>query len=405
MNIGSGWKLSLQETVMKTTVKTDNVSTDYYVYTDADGTEHYFEAKSSAPYKDEEGLGYSLSVSGTTYTLSDETGNKKEFVNGYLNRIIDANGNSIYYLYNDTTNYSSSNPFPVSGNGWKPKANQANRVTQVWQINDNGSAADVQSLICKLTYSGNRLSSITDKTGRAYTFTYETPSSGPDLLTKITFPDGVSAQYDYSNGAHLLTKLYDGESGYGYELAYQLVNGNYCVQSGKGFVASDINGTQSVGDAWNVWIPSLQQRLYRFYGMDRTRDTEDDVLISYTFDLTGRTVNTIDYTSDHKEIIGTSAATYTKNSGTSKKNNKATGASSSGIATPNLLSNSGMEVDSDSLYGWAKGAQPSGAGIAFRTEISETNPAVKPRTGSYLTKMLLPDSLVSTGGSGGMANL
>ena len=183
-------------------------------------------------------MGYSLSVSGTTYTLSDETGNKKEFVNGYLNRIIDANGNSIYYLYNDTTNYSSSNPFPVSGNGWKPKANQANRVTQVWQINDNGSAADVQSLICKLTYSGNRLSSITDKTGRAYTFTYETPSSGPDLLTKITFPDGVSAQYDYSNGAHLLTKLYDGESGYGYELAYQLVNGNYCVQSGKGFVAS-----------------------------------------------------------------------------------------------------------------------------------------------------------------------
>ena len=86
MNVGSGWKLSVQETVMKTTVETDNVSTDYYVYTDADGTEHYFEEKSPAPYEDEEGLGYSLSVSGTTYTLSDEKGNKKEFINGYLTR-------------------------------------------------------------------------------------------------------------------------------------------------------------------------------------------------------------------------------------------------------------------------------------------------------------------------------
>lgn len=404
MNIGSGWKLSLQETVMKTTVKTDNVSTDYYVYTDADGTEHYFEAKSSAPYKDEEGLGYSLSVSGTTYTLSDETGNKKEFVNGYLNRIIDANGNSIYYLYNDTTNYSSSNPFPVSGNGWKPKANQANRVTQVWQINDNGSAADVQSLICKLTYSGNRLSSITDKTGRAYTFTYETPSSGSDLLTKITFPDGESVQYGYDAGSHLLTTFYDTETGYGYELAYQLVNGNFCVQSGKEFVAPSISGTQSVGDAWNVWIPSLQQRLYRFYGLNRTRDTEDDVLIGYTFDLLGRTVNIVDYNTDRTEIIGTSAAAYTKNSGTSKKNNKATGASSSGIATPNLLSNSGMEVDTDNLYGWGKGTQPSGAGIAFRTEVNEISPAIKPRTGNYLLKMFLPDNLVSTTGNGSVVN-
>lgn len=404
MNIGSGWKLSLQETVMKTTVKTDNVSTDYYVYTDADGTEHYFEAKSSAPYEDEEGLGYSLSVSGTTYTLSDETGNKKEFVNGYLTRIIDTNGNIIYYLYNDTTNYSSSNPFPVSGSSWKPKANQANRVTQVWQINDNGSAADVQSLICKLAYSNNRLSSITDKTGRAYTFTYETPSSGSDLLTKITFPDGYAAQYDYSDGAHLLTTLYDNETEYGYELAYQLVSGNYCVQSGKEFVASSIDGTQSVGDSWNVWIPSLQQRLYRFYGLDRTRDTEDDVLIGYTFDLLGRTVNIVDYNTDRTEIIGTSAATYTKNEGTSKKNNKATGVSSSGIATPNLLGNSGMEVDADNLYGWSKGTQPSGAGIAFRTEVNEISPAIKPRTGSYLLKMFLPNNLVSTTGSGNKVN-
>ena len=223
----------------------------------------------------------------------------------------------------------------------------------------------MQSLICKLNYSGNKLSSITDRAGRVYTFTYRTPGSGADLLVKIAFPDGQSAQYDYNSGTNLLTKLYDDETGYGYEVEYQRVNGNYSVQSGKEYTASNINGTQSVGDAWNVWIPSLQQRLYRFYGMDRMRNTDDDVLIGYTFDLSGRTVNIIDYNTDRSEIIGTSAATYTKNQGTSKKNNKVTGASSSGIATPNLLSNSGMEVDADNLYGWSKGVQPYGAGIAF----------------------------------------
>lgn len=404
MNIGSGWKLSVQETVVKTTVKTESSSSNYYVYVDADGTEHYFEEKSPAPYEDEEGLGYSLSISGTTYTLTDETGNKKEFVNGYLTRIIDTNGNIIYYLYNDTTNYSSSNPFPVSGTSWKPKANQANRVTQVWQINDNSNSADVQSLICKLNYSGNQLSSITDKSGRAYTFSRETPGSGADLVTEITFPDGYAAQYDYNDGTNLLTKLYDDETDLGYEFAYQRINGKYSVQSGKKFVASSISGTQSVGDSWNVWIPSFQQRLYRFYGLDHTRDTEDDILIGYTFDLLGRTVNIVDYNTDRTEIIGTSAATYSKNSGTSKKNNKATGASSSGIATPNLLSNSGMEVDVDNLYGWSKGTQPSGAGIAFRTEVSEISPAVKPRTGNYLLKMFLPTNLVSTTGSGNKVN-
>ena len=72
---------------------------------------------------------------------------------------------------------------------------------------------------------------MTDKAGRTYTFTYESPSSGARLLSEITFPDGHSAQYDYSAGAHLLTKMYDEEAEYGYEFAYQTVHGNYCVES------------------------------------------------------------------------------------------------------------------------------------------------------------------------------
>lgn len=56
------------------------------------------------------------------------------------------------------------------------------------------------------------------------------------------------------------------------------------------------------------------------------------------------------------------------------------------------------------ICGWSKGTQPSGAGIAFRTEVNEISPAIKPRTGSYLLKMFLPNNLVSTTGSGNKVN-
>ncbi len=401
MCAGSGWKLSVQETVVSTTVKTNNVSTAYYVYTDADGTEHYFEAPSSqSSYQDEDGLGLTLSVSGATSTLKDEKNNKKEFYNGYLTKQTDRNGNAIYYLYNDNTAYNSSTPFNPSSTTWKPKAGQANRVTQVWQVNDNGSATDVQTLICKFVYSGNFVSKITDASGRAYTFQYNTPSSGSLMLSKITFPDGHSAQYEYSSGAHLLTKIYDEESKSGLELSYQSSFGSWCVQNAHEYIASTINGTQTVGNGWHSYSPSLQQRLYRFYGQDHTSDTEDDITTRYTFDLVGRTVNAVNYNYNWTKVLGTSALTYTKNQGTAKTNNRVTGAAASGVAAVNRMLNSGMEILPSSNYIWSQYATDSGMSSSLSASVSEVSPAIKPRTGSYLMKLYYPTSLIFTTGYG-----
>ena len=398
MCVGSGWKLSVQETVVKITVKTNNASTDYYVYTDADGTEHYFEAPSSlSAYKDEDGLGYTLSVSGAISTLKDEKNNKKEFYNGYLTKQTDRNGNAIYYLYNDNTAYSSSSPFSPSSTAWKPKAGQANRVTQVWQINDNGSAAGVQSLVCKLTYSGNFVNKITDASGRAYTFQYAAPASGAQLLSKITFPDGHSAQYGYSTDTDLLIKIYDEESKSGLELSYGSSFKNQYVHKAHEYIASTLNGTQTVGSTWHNYSPSLQQRLYRFYGQDRTENTNDDITTRYTFDLAGRTVNVVNYNSNWTEILGTSALTYTKNQGTNKTNNRVTGAAASGIAAVNQLQNGGLELGT---YGWIRHANTSGATSDICETISETNKVITPRTGECLMKMYVPSSTVSVTGSG-----
>ncbi len=398
MCVGSGWKLSVQETVVKITVKTNNASTDYYVYTDADGTEHYFEAPSSlSTYKDEDGLGYTLSVSGAVSTLKDEKNNQKEFYNGYLTKQTDRNGNAIYYLYNDNTAYSSSSPFSPSSTAWKPKSGQANRVTQVWQINDNGSAAGVQSLVCKLTYSGNFVNKITDASGRAYTFQYAAPASGAQLLSKITFPDGHSAQYGYSTDTDLLIKIYDEESKSGLELAYGSSFKNQYVHKAHEYIASTLNGTQTVGSTWHNYSPSLQQRLYRFYGQDRTENTNDDITTRYTFDLAGRTVNVVNYNSNWTEILGTSALTYTKNQGTNKTNNRVTGAAASGIAAVNQLQNGGLELG---IYGWVRLVNTSGANSDVCENIEETSKVITPRTGECLMKMYIPSATVSATGEG-----
>ena len=127
--------------------------------------------------------------------------------NGYLTKLLDRNGNAIYYLYNDNTAYNSSNKFNPSSTSWKPKANQANRITQIIQINDNGSAADLPVLVCRFQYDGEFLSRITDAGGRSYTFTYQTASSGARLLSEIGFPGDVSAFYQYSSETHLLTRM------------------------------------------------------------------------------------------------------------------------------------------------------------------------------------------------------
>ena len=42
MRSGAGWKLSIQESIRLITVKTEDVSYEYYVYHDGDGSEHYF---------------------------------------------------------------------------------------------------------------------------------------------------------------------------------------------------------------------------------------------------------------------------------------------------------------------------------------------------------------------------
>ncbi len=347
MRTGLGWKLSIQESIVETTVATDSASITYYVYQDGDGTEHYFEKTSTLPYKDDEGLGLELTVSSSTYTLKDKDDNEKIFYNGYLVTQQDSNGNALHYLYN-------GNSYAAESSTWKPTATGANKVTSIVRVNNIGSKTP--ETVCTLTYSGTYVSKVVDSMGRTTTFHYDSAADTGRRITFLTMPDGQTVHYTYTTD-NCIEKAYDNEAKYGLQFTYRVFQGCLCVQAVKEYAAETLHGTQTIGNAWHCWMFSKNHKEYRFYGNDQTKDTADDIVTRYTFDYVGRTVNATNLSGDKEHILGIAANAYITNSGTSDTNNRLLGAAAMGSVAVNLLNNHGFEkfesfTDDTSQYAW-----------------------------------------------------
>ena len=388
MRVGAGWKLSIQESIRLITVSTNDARLEYYVYNDADGSEHYFlKSGSSGSYDDEDGLGYKLTVSGTTYTLKDQKDNEKVFYNGYLGKILDANGNAIYLLYNGKE-YSASNT------QWQPRSSTANYVSKIVRVNDNGSAADVVTELFNFTYSGGFLKYVTNAEGLQTNLGY-TEINGLKRMFRFSFTDGYRAEYKYSSDGSM-TKAYDCEAKVGVGFDYHTFLGTKCVQKVREFAANTIDGTETVGSQWHFWVYNKGLKEYRFYGPDQTPETSDDTIARYVFDHTGKTVTITNYDYNKANILGVTNTSYTSNENTKTKN-RVSGASATGNVAVNLLNNAGVERQDDtSAYAWTV-AKSSTAGMAtaFRSCVEEANPDVAPHTGGYLLKTWMNNSNVS----------
>ena len=342
MRIGIGWKLSAQQTVVECKVGDKT----YLVYNDEDGTEHYFSETATNTYEDEDGLGLKIvrSTSGgnTIYTMTDMDKYRTwVFHNGYLISITDNNSNTIYFAYNAAYG---------SGSAWKPvKDASTNRLVQIVMAIHDGASQTVANL----TYSGDRLSSVTDYAGRTTSYTYD--SAGH--LTQVTYADGTCAYYQYDPANGTMITLYDGEAQYGLEISYIFNFGVRSTFRVREFTAGSApaDGQRQYGSAFHAYRDGVRQTSYRFYGPDHTRDTADDTITSYILDYTGKTICAFDSNTDRSELLGVSAANYTSNNGTSKTNNRLTGTAAMGTSSPNLLSNSGLETCTGSAAdGWAQ---------------------------------------------------
>ena len=354
MQVGVGWKLSAQQTVVECKVGDET----YLVYNDEDGTEHYFRKTATNTYEDEDGLSLKIvkSTSGgnTIYTMTDmDKYHTWVFHNGYLISVTDNNSNTIYFAYNAA--YSSG------GSAWKPvKGSASNRLVQIIMDIHGG----VNQTVANLTYSGDRLSSVTDYAGRSTNYSYD--SGGH--LTQVTYADGTSASYEYYSSNGRLATLYDAESQYGLDITYIYYLGGVATFGVQEF--ANTSGAKQTGSAFHAYRNGIHQTSYRFYGPDHTRDTADDTVMTCVLDHFGKTICTYDSSTDYSEIIGASAASYTNNSGTSKTNNRLTGAAAMGTVALNLLPNAGLEQCTNNVSdGWVSlpFSQNASAGVIAKS--------------------------------------
>ncbi|MBS1402257.1 MAG: hypothetical protein HPZ79_04635 [Oscillospiraceae bacterium] len=390
MRVGSGWKLSVQQTVVEKTLENDT----YLIYADADGTEHYFSKDASGNYVDEDGLGLKISVStsggNTIYTMTDtDAYNTWVFHNGYLISQTDNNYNAIYIAYN-------GNAYSDTSSAWKPVKGSANRITTVVQNTNGGGLVTVASMSYN---SDDKLTAIEDYAGRTTHYSYDNV-----YLTGVTYPDGTTVSYEYSSGAWL-SALYDSESNYGVEMTYsEHDEGQFyrqTVNQVKEF--TQVNNARVYGNQFHAYRNSGHLTSCRYYGADQTADTADDLVVYNVLDHYGRTITS--YTTDYQKekLLGVTAGAYKANGMTSATNNRLTKSASSGQHVENLLLNSGMEYTVDNSgtpSNWRKDCSKDDITItnaAVGSTYSFSDRTVQAHTGQGLLKAYIGNVDTTTG--------
>lgn len=176
---GNGWRLNYSQKV-----EYDD-SIGYYLYTDEDGTIHYFKYDSPNTYKDESGINLTLTVdSGSTlerYKITDKGDNQLSFnSSGDLSIIKDNNGNQI------TLGYEGTNLTTITDG--------ASRVTTLNYVDGKlSSIVDPSNRSTIYNYESDKLTSITYSDSKTSTYTYDARNN----LTSVTNFDGYKMVYSY----------------------------------------------------------------------------------------------------------------------------------------------------------------------------------------------------------------
>ena len=324
--VGRGWRLNIQQTLLPSSEYglTGTSKDKYpYVYTDEDGTEHYFYKKTEdgkTKYVDEDGLKLELTTSGSgssKYAIKDEKDNYIYFnTKGLLTSTKDSNGNKT------TINYASDGT----------------------TINSVTDGSNKKILLQQTAGSDTKYIKYTvDPAGRKTEFS---DSSG--LLYQINKPDGsqIKLTYDDDKALKSITDID------GYKVVFEYTS----ASSGKKVSAIQEYGKDgTAGQKITFDRTKYNTTVKKTYGADGIANTDDDLTSTYQFDEFGRTISVKSKTKTRD--LGASVYTYTdgvKNSAADnlKMLNKVNSNYSTGSNSVNLISNSNMETDSS----WTAGA-------------------------------------------------
>ena len=216
-----------------------------YIYTDGDGTDHYFyKVEDKEEWTDEDGLGM-------TYTKVEGTGGKISFAdesyaefseNGVLSKTVDSVGHTV-----------SIEGTPISG---------------TTEVKIDGLTVGT------IIYSGGVISRIIDKYQRTTLYTYD--ENG--YLIRITYPDGNYSEFSYDENGNM-TEIYapgDDGSRHKTEIGYTFIEGSYRGTS----ICSTAEGTTEKHGVSNIEYEYSQTKL----------TYTDESWLVCQFDEYGRTV-------------------------------------------------------------------------------------------------------------------
>lgn len=311
--IGNGWRMNIQQTLFATT---GDIHNDYpYVYTDEDGTEHYFYKKGSK-YLDEDGLGLELVIGNTDdtkYIIKDDKNNKLVFKkNGRLSYTRDSNNNAV------KINYDSSD------------------TTLIKSVRD--ASANLIKLELSPNSTTNYLRYIKDPSNRTTEYNYDSGN-----LVRIIRPNGKTVEFEYATNG-LLKEVKDVD---GYRVRFGYASG------GKVSLIREIGASGTEGQRITFERTKYNTTIIGSYGADGVSGTNDDLLTTYQFDQFGRTKSIKNNTITRD--LGAKVFEYTdgvKNSTASniKQLNRVSDNYSTGSNAVNLVKNGNLE----STNGWTK---------------------------------------------------
>ena len=192
MNAGTGFIMNFQQRIDSVEDETLIDAGYKYIYTDADGTEHYLRQKddSTTEWVDEEGLGLTLKETGSSGNgiyLHAKDGQELHFYQPDIDHLLAGMLFSLTDIHGNKIRYYGTQPFSDCELG---------AITSI----KDGSGRMIYITYAKYSYGGKtylRPTKITDHEDYEYIFTYSS-----QYLSKITYPekDGNITTFTYSGG-------------------------------------------------------------------------------------------------------------------------------------------------------------------------------------------------------------
>ena len=271
MKIGYGFKLNVMQSMMPTTDWYEGKEKSRYVYIDENGEETYFKA-------------------------TEET--RCDYETGQCDHIYeDVNSGELKYNPVTRTLKKGEETYLFDASG------------RLIQIKDaHGDSVDI-------TYTANRITSVTDGVGREFGFVYNsdgylTDIIAPDdtqihyaysnnLLTAITYPDGRVAKITYSSGRPQTVTLLDANGNNLYKVAYSYYVSSrlyrvceYGVENGSFVMGAKSTYTYLIASGRTIVQTTEQMDL------DEGECSDNVIKTVYTFDDEGNVISEYVYTED-----------------------------------------------------------------------------------------------------------